>query len=191
MKKQYNTIEELIKNELANNEEPESLDLIKKMSGVKERGYCTKDEFLEICMWKSARPKRHYLKNEEEKIIETTKKVFSTKLEKRKIELLTKLNGILIPTASAILAVTDPKNYGIIDIRVWQILYLYGLVKDNPQGKSFDFDNWYAYLMRLRYFAKKFNVNARDIERTIFYHHRKIQEGKLYKSNSVSNGFVM
>lgn len=181
MKKHCKTIEELIKSELNNEEEPKSLELIKKMSSVKEKGHCTKEEFLEICIWKSARPKKHYLENTEEEIIETTKKVFSTKLEKRKIELLTKLNGLLIPTASAILAVTDPKNYGIIDIRVWQILYLYGAVKNNPKGVDLDFDNWYSYLMKLRYYAKKFNVNARDIERTLFYHHRKIQEGKLYK----------
>jgi hypothetical protein len=34
--------------------------------------------------------------------------------------------------------------------------------------------------MKLRYFAEKFEVKARDVERTIFFYHRKIQEGKLY-----------
>ncbi|MDD3607178.1 MAG: hypothetical protein PHQ20_00035 [Candidatus Moranbacteria bacterium] len=182
MTKNYNTIEELIKNELANQEELKTEELLKKLSGVKEKGFCDQTEFMDICMWKSARPKRRYLENEEEKIIEITKKVFATKLEKRKMELLTKLKGVSIPTASAILTLTDPANYGVIDIRVWQILHLYNSVKDNPKGIGFDFDNWYNYLMKLRYYAKKFKVNARDIERTLFYHHRKIQEGNLYKS---------
>ncbi|NTU66895.1 MAG: hypothetical protein HGB08_03120 [Candidatus Moranbacteria bacterium] len=180
MKKHYDSINDLIKNELNNAEEMKGSELMNKLSGVKERGYCNRAEFIDICMWKSARPKRHYLENTEEKIIEITKKVFATKLEKRKMELLTKLKGVSIPVASAILTVTDPKDYGIIDIRVWQILHLYDSVKDNPKGKSFDFNNWYNYLMKLRYYAKKFNVDARDIERTIFYHHRKIQEGNLY-----------
>jgi len=58
---------------------------------------------------------------------------------------------------------------------------LYGSVKVKPTGTNFDFNNWYTYLMKLRYYAKKFKVSARDIERTIFYHHKKIQVGNLYK----------
>lgn len=182
MNKNYDTIEELIKNELANGEEPKTAELIRRLAGVKEKGYCNQAEFMDICMWKSARPKRHYLKNSKEEIAEITKEAFSTEFEKRKIELLTKLKGVSIPTASAILTLIDPENYGVIDIRVWQILHLYGSVKDNPSGIGFDFENWYSYLMKLRYYAKKFNVTARDVERTIFYHHKKIQEGNLYNS---------
>ena len=182
MNKNYGTIEELIKNELANEEEPKTVELMKKLSGVKEKGYCDQAEFMDICMWKSARPKRHYLENTEEEIIRVTKEAFATKFEKRKMELLTGLKGVSIPTASAILTLTDPESYGVIDIRVWQILHLYNSVKDNPKGIGFDFENWYNYLMKLRYYAKKFNAKARDIERTIFYHHRKIQEGNLYNS---------
>ncbi len=95
--------------------------------------------------------------------------------------MLKRLRGIAIPTASAILTLVDPQNYGVIDIRVWKTLYLYGSVKIKRMGKNFDFNNWYNYLMKLRYYAKKFKVSARDIERTIFLHHRKIQVGNLYR----------
>ncbi len=181
MKKEYSTIEELIKNNLDTKEDAETLKLINELKGVKKRGYFTKEEFLKMGMWKSPRPKKHYLKNSDEKVISISRKVFSTKFEKRRIELLTSLNGVSIPAASAILTLTDPENYGVIDIRVWQILYLYGSVKVKPTGTNFDFNNWYNYLMKLRYYAKKFKVSARDIERTIFFHHVKIQEGNLYK----------
>ncbi len=105
----------------------------------------------------------------------------ATKFEKRKIDLLIKLKGVQIPTASAILTLIDPNNYGVIDIRVWQVLYLYGSVKTNPDGVGFNFSNWYNYLVKLRYYAKKFKVKARNIERTLFLYHKKIQEGNLYK----------
>ena len=95
--------------------------------------------------------------------------------------MLTSLHGVSIPTASAILTLIDPQNYGVIDIRVWQVLYLYGSVKDRPDGTNFDFNNWYNYLMKLRYYAKKFKVSARKIEKTIFIHHKEIQIGNLYK----------
>ena len=181
MKKEYSTIEELIKENLSTEEHAETLKLMNELKGVKKRGYFTKDEFLKMGMWKSPRPKQKYLKNSEEKIISISKKVLATKFEKRRIKLLTSLKGVSIPTASAILTLIDPQNYGVIDIRVWQVLYLYGSVKVKPTGTNFNFRNWYNYLMKLRYYAKKFKVSARDIERTIFFHHKKIQDKNLYK----------
>lgn len=181
MIKEYETIEELIKESLDTKEDAETLKLINQLKDVKKRGYFTKEEFLKIGRWKSPRPRQQYLKNSEEEIISISKKVFSTKFEKRRIELLTSLRGVSIPTASAILTLIDPQNYEVIDIRVWQVLYLYGSVKVKPTGTYLNFNNWYNYLMKLRYYAKKFKVSARDIERIIFFHHKKIQDRNLYK----------
>jgi len=181
MKKEYSTIEELIKKNLSTEEDAETLNLISKLKDVNKKDYFTKEEFIKMGLWKSPRPKQRYLNNSEKEIIETSKKVLSTKFEKRKVNLLTKLKGVSVPTASAILTLIDPKNYGVIDIRVWQILYLYNSVKVKPKGTNINFNNWYNYLMKLRYYAKKFKVSARNIERTLFLYHKKIQEGNLYK----------
>ena len=96
------------------------------------------------------------------------------------MELLTSLDGVSVPTASAILTLVDPKRYGVLDIRVWQLLYTIGVVTKNPAGVGFSFDNWRQFLMILRIFAKRFNVKARDIERTLFWAHEKHQKGRLY-----------
>lgn len=181
MNKKYSNIEGLLKENLDSTEHIPTKKLMNSLKGVRKKGHLTKEEFVKICMWKSPRPKKQYLKNSEEDIMAISKKGFATNLEKEKITLLTRLKGVSIPTASAILTIVDPKNYGVIDIRVWQLLYLYGSVKVKPTGTNFDFQNWYNYLMQLRYYARKFNVTVRDIERTLFYHHREIQEGPLYK----------
>ena len=184
MKKIYSSLDDLIKNELSTEEEANTAVLITELEHVKKQGYLTKDEFLKIGMWKSPRAKRYQLKNSEAEVISTSKEVLSTDFEKRRLELLDKLRGVAIPTASAILMIIDPENYGVIDIRVWQILFLYGSVKVNLTGTNLSFENWYNYLMKLRYYSKKFNVSARNIEITIFKHHKKIQEGNLYPGNS-------
>lgn len=181
IKNQYKSIKELIKENLNTKEDDKTQVLINELNGVEQKGYLTKSEFMKIGMWKSPRPKRWYLANSETDIIQTSKKVFSTKFEKRRIDLLTGLKGVRIPTASAILTLTNPKDYGVIDIRVWDVLYRYGSVAVNPTGTNFSFKNWYNYLMKIRYFAKMFKVNTRDVERAIFLYHYKIQEGKLYK----------
>ena len=184
MKKEFKDIKELIKKRLITKEDRKTQKLIAELKTVLGRGYFTKKEFLKMGMWKSPRPKNLYLSNSEEEIIKISRKVFSTNYEKRKIDLLTRLKGIRIPAASAILMLTNPQNYGVIDIRVWQVMYRYGSVKVKPTGTNFSFNNWFYYLMKLRYFAKMFDVTVRDIERTIFYYHFEIQEGKLYERPS-------
>ena len=169
MKKKYPYIKKLIRDNLMKKEVPKAIKLIDKLNEANRRGYLTKKEFLAVCMWKSPRPKKRYLENTEEEIKSITKKALSTKFEKRKIELLTTLRGVSIPVASAILTIANPKDYGIIDIRVWQLLYFYEEVKTKPRGAGFNFNNWYSYLMKLRFLAKELNVSVRDIERTLFF----------------------
>jgi hypothetical protein len=181
MKKEYKDIKGLIKARLKNDEDKETRDLINKLKDVIHRGYFTGEEFLKMGTWKSPRPKKWYEANSEKDIKKISKNVFSTDFERRRVELLTKLKGVSIPTASAILMLTNPQIYGVIDIRVWQVLHTYGSVKVNPTGTNFSFNNWYNYLMKIRYFAESFNATVRDIERTIFYYHREKYEGKLYK----------
>ncbi len=82
--------------------------------------------------------------------------------------------------ASSILTLINPKRYGVIDIRVWEVMFTIGTMKTNPKGINFNFKQWYRYLVILRYFAGKLKVKARDIERTLFLVHQKNQEVKLY-----------
>ena len=82
--------------------------------------------------------------------------------------------------ASAILMLLNPHRYGVIDIRVWQLLYSVGAVSQKSTGVGFNFNNWYQFLMIIRHFSKKFGVSARNIERTLFITHKKYQKGLLY-----------
>ena len=132
-------------------------------------------------LWKSPRPKKHYQKNLEREIKEASRMALSAKSEEEKIESLTRLKGVSIPVASSILTIIDPKKYGIIDIRVWQTLYLYNEISTKPSGQGFTVKDWGNYLSILRRYASQLNVNVRDIERTLLFHHREIQEGNLYK----------
>ncbi len=82
--------------------------------------------------------------------------------------------------ASAILTLVDPKRYGVIDIRVWQLLFAIRSVTKNPKGIGFNFKNWYQYLCKLRFHAKELGVSVRVVERTLFNYHKEIQDGLLY-----------
>lgn len=119
MRKEYKDIKGLIEARLSTEENEITRDLIDKLKNVIHRGHFTKEEFLKMGMWKSSRPKKWYEANSEKDIKKISKNVFSTDFERRRLELLTKLKGVSIPTASAILMLTNPQIYGVIDIRVW------------------------------------------------------------------------
>ena len=181
MKKEFADIQELLQHRLVKDADP-AQELMNRLKHIKSKGYFTKPEFLEMCNWKSPRPRRHFESNSPTKVIEVSKEVFATEYEKRRIDLLTSLKGVNIPTASAILTLTDPQAYGVIDIRVWKLLYLYKSVTDNPAGTDFSFRHWFHYLKKLRYWAERLDVSARAVERTLFEYHKEIQEGTLYSN---------
>ena len=183
MEKRYADIRELLQNHLLRDEEPETSALINNLRHVKPKGYFTKSEFLEMCKWKDKQQRRRsdWQAHTESEIIDASRQVFATNDEYVRVIVLDRLKGVGIPIASAILTLTDPQHYGTIDIRVWQVLYLYGEVNYNPQGTELSIDHWTAYLPKLRQWASEFQVGVRNIERSLFEHHKTIQEGTLYQ----------
>lgn len=154
--------------------------LIEHLRPIKQRGWFTRTEFLKMCRWKSPRAVRHYQENSVAEIRRVSRAMLATRSERRRIELLTSLRGVSIPMASAILTLIDPKRYGVIDIRVWQLLFQIKSVKPNPRGVGFTFKNWYHYLSKLRSHAREFGVPVRTVEYTLFKCHRRLQRGRLY-----------
>jgi hypothetical protein len=142
-----------------------------------KRGWLNKDEFLAICLWKSRRPKRLYDLNSSTEIITKIKLCLKEKDELKKIQCLTELKGVRIPTASAILCVTNPASYPIIDERCIQSLNHLGQI----DWTTITENNWLEYLKIVRNLAKDNNKTAREIEKGLFAYNR-IQLDKEYKN---------
>jgi hypothetical protein len=176
----FKQLQSLIGSHLSTKESPDTQKLVDELSSVRQRGYLTKSELVKVCRWKSSRAIQQIRRNREAAVRRITKNAFKTRSERRKLELLTNLHGVGVPMASAILMLTNPKRYGVIDIRVWQLLFTMGSVSENPNGTGFVFGQWRRFLIIIRYFARKYDVAARDIERTLFRAHELHQKGNLY-----------
>ncbi len=176
----YKSLAPLIRDCLSTEEDEDTLKLIRDLRSVKTRGYLTKGQLEAVCAWKSSRAIRHIQANTHHRIKAATQTALGTRSERIRLESLVSLRGVSVPMASAIMMLLNPKRYGVIDIRVWQLLHRVGTVRSNPQGVRFTFDNWHQFLMILRHLAKQFHVKARDIERTLFYVHQELQDGRLY-----------
>jgi len=181
----YQTASLLIRAFLSTEEGEDTVDLIQRLRAVRVRGYLTRGELEAVCLWKSARAIQHIRSNSAWQIRTATRRALSTTSERRRLEELMALRGVSVPMASSILTLVDPRRYGVMDIRVWQLLHAIGAVTKKPAGVGFRFHDWCEFLMTLRSFAKKFNVNARDIERALFSAHQKYQKGRLYATRTV------
>jgi hypothetical protein len=176
----YRSVEALLERERAA-EDAVTAALIGALASVRRRGWFTRREFLRMCRWKSPRALRHYAANPAATVRRVSRAVLATRSERRRLELLTRLRGVSVPTASAILTLIDPRRYGVLDIRAWQILFGLGSVDRKPTGRGFAARDWLEYLRELRRHARRLGVTVRAVEYTLFQCHRRFQKGRLYR----------
>ena len=142
----------------------------------RKKGYLTKDEFIQICLWKSRRAKKRYDSNDAALVEKITREAFAESDEKKKIEKLTELKGVRIPVASAILSVTDrDNNYPIIDVRCVCALEDLGEI----DWVDITVENWERYLTKIRNLAKQYGKTAREIEKGLFAFNRMVLDKDL------------
>jgi hypothetical protein len=170
----------LLARELTRQEHPPTAALIRELTGVRARGSFTRAEFAMMCRWKSPRAVHLWQANSPARIRAVSRQVLATRSERRRMELLTELRGVGVPMASAILTLLDPRRYGVLDIRAWQLLFAIRSVGANRRGQGFTIAQWEQYLDALRYHARRLRTTARAIEYTLFLCHRKFQHGLLY-----------
>lgn len=161
-------------------EDPGTAALIERLRGVRRAGVFGRRDFIAMCRWKSPRALPHYRRHSAATIRRVSRAVLATRSEARRLALLTDLGGVSVPTASAILTLLDPRRYGVLDIRVWQLLYALGAVSSRPDGRGFTLAHWTQFLALIRAQARALGLTARAVEWTLFGYHRTVQTGRLY-----------
>ena len=167
----YQSVEALLRRELVE-EDPATAALMGELAEVRRRGWFTRGELLRMCRVVAERAAA---------VRRISRAVLTARSEERRLELLTRLRGVSVPTASAVLTLIDPRRYGVLDIRAWQLLFGLGSVDRKPAGRGFTLRDWLEYLGELRRHARRLGVTARAVEYTLFQCHRKFQKGRLYR----------
>jgi len=144
--------EERLKAWLAEQNEPKCLDM---------------SHFLDLAMWKSPRPKRHYERNSDAFVRRVTELAFQTSDDRLRLHTLTALDGVGVPVASAILHFAFPHRCAILDVRVLRTLTSAGLwLRD--EAHSFTLAGWLEYIQLMRRLAKKLAVDLRDLDKALW-----------------------
>jgi hypothetical protein len=176
----YPSLSALLDEELDRREDPGTLALVRRLRRLRRQGRLGRAAFLAMCRWKSPRASRQYARNSPARVRATLEAALQARDEARKLAALTGLVGVSVPVASAILTLLDPRRYGVLDIRVWQILFAMGVVTRRPSGRGFTAGDWLAYLVALRREAARLGAPVRAVEYSLFKCHERWQAGRLY-----------
>jgi len=176
----YATLEALFAREAICDEDPSTGALIARLRRVRRRREFSRGEFLLMCRWKTPRAAPHYQRNSAARVRRAARAALTARDERGRLEALTALSGVSVPVASAILTLIDPRRYGVLDIRVWQLLHALGAVSRKASGRGFSIRDWEDYLVCLRAIARARRLSVRAVELTLFHCHRRFQSGRLY-----------
>ena len=158
------------------------VNLVAELRPARARGYLRKVDLEAVCHWKSPRAMALIKSNSPAAVRTATRTALHLHDEALRIEALTRLRGVSIPMASAILTALSPRRYAVIDIRVWQLLHALGVVTAKRGGTALNADNWCQFLAIVRRLAHSHQVSPRTVERALFAAHKSFQIGRLYDS---------
>jgi hypothetical protein len=135
----------------------DALDAGKKIRS----GQYTRANLETIFEWKTnGRGRSRLAKNTDEEIVDALRLAVEAKTDRAAVAVLTGLNGVQVPVASAILTAIDPERFTIIDFRA-----LEALMAIKPMITT----NFYLnYLGQCRELAKENNISLRTLDRALW-----------------------
>src|SRR5262245_43764525 len=124
------------------------------------RGWLTRRELLRIARWKTPRSGPRVARNSERRVREATRRALSAADERARVEELTRLSGIGLPTASVILHFCHRDPYPIFDVRA-----LWSLSVERPRG---GIRLWLDYATACRRLARRARCSMRTLDRALW-----------------------
>jgi len=132
------------------------------------RGCLTREEFLEICAWKSQRTRSRCSSNDEFTVRTISRGALASEDESLKMDLLRTLAGVEWPTASTLLHFSDQRPYPVLDYRA-----LWSLGVRKPPAYTMPF--WLEYLAFTRGLSERSGVDIATLDRALWQYSKARQ----------------
>lgn len=132
------------------------------LAAWRQRSELSKDLFVRIARWKSVRKTPNYVANGEDDVLAATRRGFAAVTDIEAVAALTRLDGVAVRTASALLHWMAPERYPILDFRVLRALGV-------PEPSNYDDPRFYArFAEQVRQLATKLGVDLRTLDRAMW-----------------------
>jgi len=134
---------------------------------ARERGFYTREEFLQVCAWKTVRSRPKVAANTEAAIVDATARSLAAGDEATRIGALLELEGVGVPTASTLLYFAFPDDYPILDVRALESL---GVKSRSTYPVGF----WLEYLNVCRELSRRAGVSLRTLDKALWQHSKEL-----------------
>lgn len=146
--------------------------LLSEVGGaVRQRGWYSKPELIQVGEWKArGRIRGRLAQNSEADVSEITKTAL-TASEDRQCRILGKLHGVADPMASALLTIWDPDHHTVLDFRAFaalERLQRRGLLEEEVPERAGSYPPYPAYAHCCRAIAQRLGVSLRDLDRALW-----------------------
>lgn len=132
---------------------------------VRERGCYDRSDLMEVGQWKSPRAKRRLESNTDDMIRDITAAAFAAPLPIQH-RILTLLNGVKVPMASALLTIWHPNEHTVIDVRAVESLVALGEIPDSAPDK---YPPYMDYLAVCKAISKRLSCDLRTLDRALYF----------------------
>jgi hypothetical protein len=151
---------------------PDDGRLLAAGAAARARGHYMREEFIEVCAWKTTRSRSKVASNTEAAVVEATGKALATSGEATRMSALLPLKGVGVPTASTLLYCAFPDDYPILDVRALESL---GVKPRSQYPVSF----WLQYLDACRELARSCGVSIRTLDKALWQHSKERHATRL------------
>jgi len=135
-------------------------------AAARARGFYTREEFIEVCAWKTVRSRPRAALNTEADVVSATGRALSATDEAARMTALLELIGVGVPTASTLLYTVFPDRYPILDVRALESL---GVKPRSQYPLSF----WLGYVDACRDLALRAGVSLRTLDKALWQHSKE------------------
>jgi hypothetical protein len=129
--------------------------------------FLDKGHFVDLACWKSERPRRRYKQNTDAFVREVTELAFQASDDCLRMHILTALDGVGMPVASALLHFAFPDRYPILDFHVVNTLARAGLWRGS-EAPYFTPAEWLKFTQLMRRLARRLGVQMRDLDKALW-----------------------
>jgi hypothetical protein len=135
-------------------------------AAARARGHYTRAEFQTVCEWKTSRSRSKVSRNGAARVEETTRRALASSDERERMEVLTALEGVGVPTASTLLHFAFPDDYPILDVRALESL-------GQRSRTVYPVEYWLRYLDACRDLALRHGVSIRTLDKALWQHSKE------------------
>jgi hypothetical protein len=128
---------------------------------AKARGYYKRDEFLELCRWKTQRSKSKIARNSAEEVEEVTRLALDARSEGAAIWIPMALEGVSWATSSVLLHFAHSERYPILDFRALEALGVRGTA-------NYTIPFWIGYVSACRELCDATGLDIRTVDRALW-----------------------